>query len=91
MAVLGSVHMFSDQYLDKEENAKVQVQLWGLFLNYYHAMLTYNNKHILPFILGWLLVLMLKLACVSDTNCSRAVTMGTSIPNKSNNGRIILG
>ncbi|CAH3162276.1 unnamed protein product [Porites evermanni] len=24
MAVLGSVHMFSDQYLDKEENAKVQ-------------------------------------------------------------------
>ena len=25
MAVLGSVHMFSDQYLDKEENAKVQV------------------------------------------------------------------
>ena len=22
--VLGSVHMFSDQYLDKEENAKVQ-------------------------------------------------------------------
>ena len=25
MAVLGSVHMFSDQYIDKEENAKVQV------------------------------------------------------------------
>ena len=25
MVVLGSVHMFSDQYLDKEENAKVQV------------------------------------------------------------------
>ena len=42
MAVLGSVHMFSDQYLDKEENAKVQVQLWVLFLNYYHALLTYN-------------------------------------------------
>lgn len=27
MAILGSVHMFSDQYLDKEENAKVQVGL----------------------------------------------------------------
>ena len=25
MVVLGSVHMFSDQYLDKEENAKVEV------------------------------------------------------------------
>ena len=25
MVILGSVHMFSDQYLDKEENAKVQV------------------------------------------------------------------
>ena len=25
MAVVGSVHMFSDQYVDKEENAKVQV------------------------------------------------------------------
>ena len=23
--VVGSVHMFSDQYVDKEENAKVQV------------------------------------------------------------------
>ena len=26
LAVLGSVHIFSDQYLDKEENSKVQVQ-----------------------------------------------------------------
>lgn len=25
MVILGSVHMLSDQYLDKEENAKVQV------------------------------------------------------------------
>ena len=28
MVVLGSVHMFSDQYLDKEENAKVQVSTY---------------------------------------------------------------
>ena len=25
MVILGSVHMLSDQYLDKEENAKIQV------------------------------------------------------------------
>ena len=32
MVVLGSVHMFSDQYLDKEENAKVQVRFLVIFL-----------------------------------------------------------
>ena len=33
MVVLGSVHMFSDQYLDKEENAKVQVSCFYFFLD----------------------------------------------------------
>lgn len=27
MAALGSCHMFSDQYLDKEENGKIMVSL----------------------------------------------------------------
>ena len=28
LAVLGSSHMFSDQYLDKEENSKIMVGMW---------------------------------------------------------------
>lgn len=32
MAALGSSHMFSDQYLDKEENGKIMVSLLGFFV-----------------------------------------------------------
>jgi len=35
LAVLGSCHMFSDQYIDKEENGKILVRyntLWSLLL-----------------------------------------------------------
>lgn len=34
MAALGSSHMFSDQYLDKEENGKIMVSwsFWELFV-----------------------------------------------------------
>ena len=28
LAVLGSAHMFSDQYIDKEENSKLQEVMW---------------------------------------------------------------
>ena len=30
--VIGSVHMFSDQYFDKEENSKVQVSICVLII-----------------------------------------------------------
>ena len=48
-------------------------------------------KNTLPFTLGWLRLLMLRLVCISDANCRRAVAARTPIPNKSNNGRIVLG
>ena len=90
MAVLGSVHMFSDQYLDKEENAKVQVgSVCKIII--INDNLKFCLLIILPFAFGWLLVLMFRLACVSDTNCKRAVTPRTSIPNNSNTSRIVLG
>ena len=38
MAVLGSVHMFSDQYFDKEENGKIMVRLFFVFSKYHSKM-----------------------------------------------------
>lgn len=34
LAVLGSCHMFSDQYIDKEENSKIMVSPVYMYLYY---------------------------------------------------------
>lgn len=37
LAVLGSCHMFSDQYLDKEENSKIMVSSLYCFPDFGHS------------------------------------------------------
>lgn len=40
VAVLGSMHMFHDQYIDKEENGKIMVSPFQLIF-YEEKMITY--------------------------------------------------
>ena len=47
LAVIGSVHIFNDQYIDKEENSKVQVSI-SVLTSTFHSIIFHEifvHKH----------------------------------------------